>query len=104
MREFAKACNFIAEAGHTQKLHRRYDLHSATYAKARQETVLPSQHVISAIAKVAEQLTREPNKHHKFKLLSTVRYDARTLTFKQDFHEATLTRASQAGRQPGMPL
>jgi len=91
MREFSHACNLIAEIGFTQKLHRRYDLHHATYNQVREQTNLPSQHVINAIAKVAEQFTRERNKQHKFKPLSSVRYDARTLTFKRDFHEATLT-------------
>jgi IS605 OrfB family transposase len=91
MREFAKACNLIAETGFNQKLHRRYDLHHATYNQVREQTDLPSQHVINAIAKVAEQFTRERNKQHKFKQLSSVRYDSRTLTFKRDFHEATLT-------------
>ncbi|MGI9107793.1 MAG: RNA-guided endonuclease InsQ/TnpB family protein [Pyrinomonadaceae bacterium] len=91
MREFAKACNLIAEIGFNEKLHRRYDLHHATYNQVREQTNLPSQHVINAIAKVAEQFTRERSKQHKFKPLSSVRYDSRTLTFKRDFHEATLT-------------
>ena len=91
MREFAQACNLIAEIGFKGKLHRRYDLHHAAYNQVREQTNLPSQHVINAIAKVAEQFTRERNKQHKFKQLSSVRYDSRTLTFKRDFREATLT-------------
>jgi IS605 OrfB family transposase len=91
MREFSKACNLIAEIGFNQKLHRRFDLHHVTYNQVREQTNLPSQHAINAIAKVAEQFTRKRNKQHKFKQLSSVRYDARTLTFKRDFHEATLT-------------
>ncbi len=91
MREFSKACNLIAEIGHAQKLHRRYDLHHAAYNQVREQTNLPSQHVINAIAKVAEQFTREPKKLHKFKGLATTRFDSRTLTFKRDFAEATLT-------------
>ncbi|MDQ3753419.1 MAG: RNA-guided endonuclease TnpB family protein [Acidobacteriota bacterium] len=91
MREFAQACNLIAEVASEKKLHRKYDLHHATYSQVREQTILPSQHVINALAKVSEQLARERNKQHKFKPLSSVRYDSRTLTFKRDFHEATLT-------------
>ncbi len=91
MREFAKACNLVAEIGFMQKLHRRYDLHHAAYNLTRAQTNLPSQHVINAIAKVAEQFTRDRNKQPIFKQLSSVRYDMRTITFKRDFHEATLT-------------
>ncbi len=91
MREFANACNMIAEIGFQKKIHRRYDLHHAVYNLIRQQTTLPSQHVINAIAKVSEQLARQPDKLHKFKQLSTVRFDLRTLTLKKDFHEATLT-------------
>jgi predicted transposase len=91
MREFSKACNLIAEVGFNQKLHRRYDLHHATYYPMRAQTILPSQHVNNAIAKVSEAFTREQNKQHRFKTLSAVRYDARTITFKHDFHQASLT-------------
>src|SRR5689334_3752366 len=76
MREFSRACNLIAEIAFNQHLHRRYDLHHATYKLAREQTNLPSQHVINAIAKVSEAFTREPEKLHKFKPLSAVRYDS----------------------------
>lgn len=91
MHEFANACNLIARVAFDQKLHRRYDLHHATYNLARIQTNLPSQHVINAIAKVAEAFTRERTKQHRFKKLSAVRYDSRTITFKRDFREARLT-------------
>jgi IS605 OrfB family transposase len=57
----------------------------------REQTNLPAQHVINAIAKVSEAFTRERHKQHKFKQLSSVRYDSRTLTFTRDFREARLT-------------
>lgn len=91
MREFSKACNLISLVASEQKLHRRYDIHHATYKQVREQTSLPSQHVINAIAKVAEAFTRDRKKQHKFKQTSSVRFDARTLTFKRAFHEATLT-------------
>lgn len=91
MREFSKARNLIAEVAFNQKLHRRYDLHHATYNQIREQTDLPSQHVINAIAKVSEAYTRERDKQHKFKQFSSVRYDSRTLTLTRDFREARLT-------------
>lgn len=91
MREFAQACNLIAEVGVKDKLHRRYDLHHATYNQVRERTLLPAQHVINAIAKVAEQFTRERDQQPTFKPLSTVRYDSRTMAFARDFTEARLT-------------
>ena len=91
MREFSKACNLISQVASEQKLHRRYDIHHATYSQVREQTTLPSQHVINAIAKVAEAYTRDRKKQHKFKQTSSMRFDARTLTLKHDFHEARLT-------------
>src|SRR6476646_2879829 len=82
MREFSKACNLISQVASEQKLHRRYDIHHATYKQIREQTALPSQHVINAIAKVAEAYTRDRKRQHKFKQTSSVRYDARTMTFK----------------------
>lgn len=91
MREFSRACNLIAEVAFNQHLHRRYDLHHATYKQVREQTNLPAQHVINAIAKVSEAFTRESGKLHKFEPLSAIRYDSRSLTFKRDFREARLT-------------
>ena len=91
MREFSKACNLIAEVAFDQQLHRKYDLHHAAYKQIRERTELPSQHVINATAKVSEAFTRARGKRHKFKQLSTVRYDSRTVTFRHDFREARLT-------------
>ena len=53
--------------------------------------VLSNQHVINAIAKVSEAFTRQRQKQHKFKRTAALRFDARTLTFKRDFHQASLT-------------
>ena len=64
MREFSKACNLISQVASEQKLHRRYDIHHATYSQVRTQTTLPSQHVINAIAKVAAAYTRERKKQH----------------------------------------
>ena len=91
MREFSKACNLISQIASEKSLHRRYDIHHAAYKHVREQTNLPSQHVINAIAKVAEAYTRDRGTQHKFKQTSSVRYDWRTLTFKRHFHEASFT-------------
>jgi IS605 OrfB family transposase len=91
MKEFSTACNVIAELAHEKKLHRKYDIHHLAYKTIRNTTTLPSQHVVNAIAKVAEQCTREPKKQHRFKPLSSVRFDARTMTFNKGFTQVKLT-------------
>jgi IS605 OrfB family transposase len=72
-------------------LHRKYDIHHEGYRLIREETTLPSQHVVNSIAKVSAVYTRDPNKFHQFKPHSSVRYDARTMTLGQDCHSASLT-------------
>src|SRR5262249_8086897 len=61
------------------------------YRLIREETSLPAQHVINAIAKVSSAYVREPNKLHQFKPHSSVRYDARTMVLGPDCHTASLT-------------
>src|SRR5262245_42825894 len=53
MEEFNRACNTLSELTFQRDLHRKYDLHHLGYRLIRQETNLPSQHVINAIAKVS---------------------------------------------------
>jgi len=100
MHEYTKACNYLAELAHRECLRRRYDLHHAAYADLRKQTRLPAQLCITAIAKVSEQLTREPTKLHRFKQLATIRYDERVMTFRDDFQTAALTVAPK-GRVTG---
>jgi hypothetical protein len=53
MEEFNRACNTLSELTFQRDLHRKYDIHHQSYRLIRQETNLPSQHVINAIAKVS---------------------------------------------------
>ena len=62
MEEFNRACNTLSELAFERDLHRKYDIHHQGYRLIRQETNLPSQHVINAIAKVTAVYTREPDK------------------------------------------
>ena len=62
MEEFNRACNTLSELAFERDLHRRYDIHHQGYRLIRQETNLPSQHVINAIAKVSAVYTRAPDK------------------------------------------
>jgi hypothetical protein len=91
MVEFNRACNTLSELAFQRDLHRKYDIHHEGYRLIREETNLPSQHVVNAIAKVSAVYTRDQNKWHQFKSHSSVRYDARTMTLDQDCHSASLT-------------
>jgi len=53
MEEFNRACNTLSELAFQRDLHRKYDIHHTGYRLIRQETDLPAQHVINAIAKVS---------------------------------------------------
>jgi hypothetical protein len=48
LEEFNRACNTLSELAFQRDLHRRYDIHHQGYRLIRQETSLPSQHVINA--------------------------------------------------------
>jgi IS605 OrfB family transposase len=91
MEEFNRACNTLSELAFQRDLHRRYDIHHEGYRLIRDETNLPSQHVINAIAKVSAVYTRDQNKWHQFKPHSSVRYDAKSMTLGHDCQTASLT-------------
>src|SRR5262245_64659973 len=84
LEEFNRACNTLSELAFQRDLHRKYDIHHEGYRLIRQETNLPSQHVINAIAKVSAVYTRDRHKWSQFKPHSSLRYDARTMTLDQD--------------------
>ena len=91
MEEFNRACNTLSELAFQLDLHRKYDIHHQGYRLIRQETNLPSQHVINAIAKVSAVYTRAQNKWHQFKSHSSLRYDAKSMTLSKDCQTAALT-------------
>ncbi|MCI0388236.1 MAG: RNA-guided endonuclease TnpB family protein [Acidobacteria bacterium] len=91
MEEFNRACNTLSDLAFQQDLHRKYDIHHAGYRLIREETNLPSQHVINAIAKVSAVYSRESSKLHQFKPYSSVRFDARTMVLGQACDTASLT-------------
>ena len=91
MEEFNRACNTLSEMAFQQNLHRKYDIHHADYHLIREETNLPAHQVINAIAKMTNAYTREPNKFHRFKPHSSVRYDARTMVSSHDCYAVSLT-------------
>src|SRR5215467_5202910 len=90
MEEFNRACNTLSELAFQRDLHRRYDIHHQGYRLIREETSLPSQHVINAIAKVTAVYTREPDKWHHFKSHSSLRYDAKSMTLRPDCQTVSL--------------
>jgi putative transposase len=90
MEEFNRACNTLSELAFQRDLHRKYDIHHQGYRLIRQETYLPAQHVINAIAKVSAVYTRDSNKWHQFKPHSSVRYDAKSMTLRPDCQAVSL--------------
>src|SRR5262245_28567612 len=90
MEEFNRACNTLSELAFQRDLHRKYDIHHESYRLIRQETNLPAQHVINAIAKVSAVYTRDSHKWHQFKLHSSLRYDARSMTLRPDCQTVSL--------------
>jgi putative transposase len=88
--EFNRACNTLSELAFQRDLHRKYDIHHQGYRLIRQETSLPSQHVINAIAKVSAVYTRAPDKWHQFKSHSSLRYDAKSMTLSPDCQTVSL--------------
>src|SRR5262249_8335571 len=91
MEEFNRACDTLSELAFERDLHRKYDIHHEGYRLIREETNLPAQHVINAIAKVSAVYIRDQNKRHQFKPHSSVRYDAKSMTLSQDCQTASLT-------------
>jgi IS605 OrfB family transposase len=90
MEEFNRACNTLSELAFQRDLHRKYDIHHQGYRLIRQETSLPSQHVINAIAKVGAVYTRDPDKWHQFKSHSSLRYDDKSMTLRPDCQTVSL--------------
>jgi len=90
MEEFNRACNSLSELAFQLDLHRKYDIHHQGYRLIRQETSLPSQHVINAIAKVSAVYIRNHNKWHQFKPHSYLRYDAKSMTLRPDCQSVSL--------------
>jgi putative transposase len=90
LEEFNRACNTLSELAFERDLHRKYDIHHQGYRLIRQETNLPSQHVINAIAKVSAVYTRDQNKWHQFKSHSSIRYDAKSMTIGSDCQTISL--------------
>jgi putative transposase len=90
IQEFNRACNTLSELAFQRDLHRKYDIHHQGYRLIRQESSLPSQHVINAIAKVSAVYTRDQNKWHQFKSHSSLRYDAKSMTLSPDCQTVSL--------------
>jgi putative transposase len=90
LEEFNRACNTLSELAFQRDLRRKYDIHHQGYRLIRQETSLPSQHVINAIAKVSAVYTRDSDKWHQFKSHSSLRYDAKSMTLSPDCQTVSL--------------
>jgi len=53
MEDFNRACNTLSELAFQRDLHRKYDVHHEGYRLIREETTLPSQHVVNGVLAAA---------------------------------------------------
>ena len=88
MNELNRACNTLSELAFQQDLHRKYDIRHAGYRLIRQETSLPAQRVINAIAKLSAVYICDQNKRRQFKPHSSVRYDAKSMTLSSTLYKS----------------
>jgi IS605 OrfB family transposase len=88
---YVTALNHTSDAAFEKKVFNSVALHHVTYQDVRVMTKLSANLVCSARCVVAEAYKRDTKKHHRWKEMAAMRYDARTLTVKLDQEYATLT-------------
>lgn len=89
MRQYSKSAQTVVETGWNEGTYFKRPLHDLTYYKIREQTDLPAQLVCSSRDKACETLkalrkVKKPTKP-TFKEHLTIRYDARSFTFKTDY-------------------
>jgi len=98
MRQYSLSAQYVLDTGWDEGNYFKKELHHLTYYPIRETLKLPSQLICSSRDKACESLkamnkVKKPTKP-QFKELLTIRYDARSFTFKEDF----VTLASVEGR------
>jgi len=86
MKQYAKSAQYVVDVGWNNVEWNKRKLHDLTYYKVREITKLPAQLVCSSRDKAVEALKalrkiKRPNKP-RFKEFLTIRYDARSFSFK----------------------
>jgi len=98
MRQYSQSAQYALDIGWDNGIYFKKEIHHLTYYPIRETLGLPAQLVCSSRDKACESLkalrkTKKPTKP-RFKEFLTIRYDARSFTFKKNF----VTLASVNGR------
>jgi putative transposase len=75
-------CEWISQQAWKRNTFRRFDIHNAIYAIARQKSNLSSQVVVRCIAKVADAYHLDRETQRRFKPQGAIAYDDRILTWE----------------------
>ena len=87
MKQYSYSANKVIDFGWNIQTDNKRELHDLTYYKIRQETELPAQLVCSSRDKAAEVLKSKPITKPILKEHLTIRYDARSFSFKYNKEE-----------------
>lgn len=86
MEQYSKSAQIVADVGYNQGINNKRVLHDATYRVIRELLDLPAQLVCSSRDKACEVLKsvfRKQGSKPEFKQFLTIRYDARSFSFKE---------------------
>ena len=100
MKQYSYSANKVIDFGWNIQTNNKRELHDLTYYKIRQETELPAQLVCSSRDKAVEVLKASKFKHSKpvMKKYLTIRYDARSFSFKCNKEGYYVTLSTIYGR------
>ena len=84
MREANAACNAISNIAWQENIFNNFKLHYRTYHTYKAVFKLSSQMVIRQIAKVADSYKLDKKTKRNFKLLGSIAYDSRIITYKSN--------------------
>ena len=82
MRQFNKACNWVAERAFKRKLANSYALHKLYYYEVREKFNLPADIAILTFAHVAANYKRDKSKHISFRPLAAIPYRRGAFRYK----------------------
>ncbi len=100
MQQYSYSANRVIDFGWNIHTDNKRELHDLTYYKIRNETQLPAQLVCSSRDKAVEVLKASKFKHSKpiMKNYLTIRYDARSFSFKCDKENYYVSLSTIYGR------
>ena len=100
MKQYSYSANKVIDFGWNIKTNDKIELHNLTYYKIRKETKLPAQLVCSSRDKAIEVLKSTKFKNSKpiMKEFLTIRYDARSFSFKSNTNSYYLSLTTICGR------